>query len=70
MLTSRTTGNEAIEPGNVVPLNSPVYHFDIFETGSWDPALGAFISRQGLQALPQTAILLDPAAVSNPLVDW
>ena len=28
-LASRTTGNEVFEPGNVVPLNNPIYEFNI-----------------------------------------
>lgn len=28
-ITSRTTGKEVTEPGNVVPLNSPIYEFNV-----------------------------------------
>ncbi|RPD70196.1 lysophospholipase [Lentinus tigrinus ALCF2SS1-7] len=41
-LTSRTTGQVVTEPGNAVPLTNPIYEFNIFEMGSFDPILGAF----------------------------
>ncbi|KAI0807094.1 lysophospholipase [Fomes fomentarius] len=41
-LVSQTSDGAVIEPGNAVPLNDPIYEFNVFETGSFDPALGAF----------------------------
>ncbi|KAH9952001.1 lysophospholipase [Amylocystis lapponica] len=36
-------GNSSnIIPGNFVPISNPIYEFNVFETGSFDPMLGAF----------------------------
>ncbi|KAI0633190.1 lysophospholipase [Trametes polyzona] len=42
-LVERPNGSVAFTvPGNIVPLVNPIYEFNVYETGSFDPALGAF----------------------------
>ncbi|PIL26148.1 hypothetical protein GSI_11903 [Ganoderma sinense ZZ0214-1] len=41
-LASRTNGSAVTEAGDIVPFTNPIYEFTPFETGSFDPSLGAF----------------------------
>ncbi|KAH9937826.1 lysophospholipase [Epithele typhae] len=41
-LTSKDNGSEFIFPDNIVPLGNPIYEFNVYEMGSFDPTLGAF----------------------------
>ncbi|KAI0743142.1 lysophospholipase [Daedaleopsis nitida] len=47
-VSSRIRPDDVTEPGDAVPLTSPIYEFNIYETGSFDPALAAFIPTQFL----------------------
>ncbi|KAH9928016.1 lysophospholipase [Epithele typhae] len=55
-ITSKNNGSEFIEPvQGVVALENPIYEFNVFEMGSWDPVLGAFTPTKYLGSPNDTA---------------
>lgn len=40
---SKFENDQLIIPGNQVPLTNPIFEFNIFETGSFDPMLASFV---------------------------
>ncbi|GJE87443.1 lysophospholipase [Phanerochaete sordida] len=40
---SQFENDKAVIPGNDVPLTNPIYEFNVFETGSFDPMLSSFV---------------------------
>ncbi|TBU29698.1 lysophospholipase [Dichomitus squalens] len=51
-LVSRTNGSAVTEDGDLVPLTNPIYEFNPFEMGTYDPQLGAFTPMRFLGSPP------------------
>ncbi|KZT29198.1 lysophospholipase [Neolentinus lepideus HHB14362 ss-1] len=48
MSTSQNNSNRISDEGDVVPLSNPLYEFNVYEFGSYDPVLATFIPTQYL----------------------
>ncbi|TBU46848.1 lysophospholipase [Dichomitus squalens] len=54
-LVSRNNGSAVTEAGDIVPLTNPIYEFNAYETGTFDPQLGAFTPTKFLGSPPKSS---------------
>ncbi|KAJ6500704.1 lysophospholipase [Mycena sanguinolenta] len=57
-LNSNNGNPNNILPGNVIPLSNTKFEYNIFEFGSYDPSLGAFIPMQNLGTVNKSSCVV------------